>query len=312
MKYILNILVLLSFVSCDLERNIEVDLPPYENQLVVESYIEVGKPYLLSLSESISYFEIPGIEPIDLNRQIIISIDDLEFQTTVQGLIDLGLVTAEDIPGLPPTFDDATVTITHKGNVDTLENILYLIIDPRDNPDNPYFKFYNFISRTPVSLDYNDPFYLSVMDNQSRVVTGEAKFLPPVPIDSLRLRFNTDNLASLETWVTDPPEQGNYYRRVLNRNSLYRRAYQDFTADDSVLQGAFLFGTGYDFEPNDTLISTIFTIDEAYYNFAETFEDAVNANGNPFAQPTRISSTVLGGIGVFTALTHDRDTIYVP
>jgi len=312
MKKIPYILFLLVFVSCNLERNIEIDLPPYENELVVESYIEAGKPYFLSLSESISYFEIPGLEPVDLNRQIILNIDGFEIETTLQGLIDQGILTADAIPGLPPTFDDALVTITHKGITDTLENILYLIIDPRTNPDNPFFKFYNFISRIPIVADYNDPFFLSIADTQGRVITGETKFLASVPIDSLRLRFNDTNQASLETWLTDPVDPGNFYRRVLNRNSLYSRAYQDFSFDDSVLQGSFLLGTGYDFEQNDTLISTIFTIDEAYYDFAETFEDAVNANGNPFAQPTRIKSTVLGGIGVFTALTHDRDTIIVP
>lgn len=312
MKYIQFILFLLIFTSCNLERAIEIDLPAYENQLVVESYIEPGKPYLLTLSESISYFEIPGLEPVDLNQALIINIGGFEVQTTFQDLIDQGLLTAEDIPGLPPTYDDAVVTITHNGTTDTLDNTLYLVLDPRTDAENPYFKFYNFISTTPVTVDYSNPFYLSVVDNQGRVVTGETQFLQPVPIDSLSFSFSNSNMASLETWISDPVGKGNFYRHVLNKKTLYRRPYQEFSFDDTVLEGSFFLGTGFDFEQNDTLISTVFTIDAAYYDFSETFEDAVNANGNPFAQPTRISSTVLGGIGVFTALTHDRDTIIVP
>jgi len=313
MKYISVILFLSTFISCSLERNVEIDLPPYENELVVESYLEPDKPILLSLSESISYFELPGIDPVDLNRDIIINIGGFEIETTMQGLIDQGFITAEDIPGLPPTYNEAVVTVTHKGVVDTLENILYLVLDPRNDANNPYFKYYNFISRTPVIVDYDDPFYLSVIDlGQSRAVTGEATFLPPVAIDSTRLRFNTDNMASFETWLTDPPQEGDFYRVVMNRNSLYRRPFQTFAFNDDILTGAVVLGTGYDFESNDTIISTIFKIDEGYHDFYETFEDAVNANGNPFAQPTRISSTVLGGIGIFTALTHDRDTVVVP
>lgn len=313
MKYFPYILFLLIFTSCNLEREIEIDLPPYENQLVVESYVEPGKPYLLTLSESISYFEIPTLESVDLNQSIILNIDGFEIQTTLQGLIDQGFLTADDVPGLPPTYNDAVVVITHNGVADTLQNILYLVLDPRTNPENPYFKYYNFISTTPVAADYDNPFYLSVMDTKgSRVVTGEAQFLPPVLIDSLRIRFNSSNEASLETWMTDPEPLGNFYRRVVNEKTLYRRPYQVFSFDDSILEGSFVLGTGNDFKQNDTLISTIFSIDEAYYDFSETFEDAVQANGNPFAQPTRIKSTVLGGIGVFTALTHDRDTIIVP
>lgn len=312
MKYFQFILFLLIFTSCNLEREIEIDLPPYENELVVESYIEAGKPYLLTLSESISYFEIPGLKPVDLNQSLVINVGGFEVQTTFQDLIDQGLLTEEDVPGLPPTYDDAVVVITHNGVSDTLENTLYLVLDPRTDAENPYFKFYNFISTTPVTVDYTNPFFLSIMDIQGRVVTGEAQFIPPVPIDSLNLRYNTTNLASVETWLTDPEPKGNFYRHVLNKNTLYKRPYQEFSFDDAVIEGSFLLGTGYDFEQNDTLISSIYTIDEAYYDFSETFDDAVNANGNPFAQPTRIKSTVLGGIGVFTALTVDRDTVIVP
>lgn len=312
MKSFPYIIFLLIFTSCNLERNIEIDLPAYENELVVESYIEPGKPYLLTLSESISYFEIPGLKPIDLNQSLVLNVGGFEVQTTFQDLIDQGLLTAEDVPGLPPTYDDAVVVITHNGVSDTLENTLYLVLDPRTEAENPYFKFYNFISTTPVTLDYDNPFFLSIMDIQGRVVTGEAQFKPPVPIDSLKLRYNSTNMASLETWITDPEPTGDFYRRVVNKSTLYRRPYQVFSFDDSILEGSFVLGTGNDFEQNDTLISTIYTIDEAYYDFSETFEDAVGANGNPFAQPTRIKSTVLGGIGVFTALTFDRDTIIVP
>ncbi len=312
MKYFPYILFLLIFTSCNLEREIEIDLPPYENQLVVESYIEPDKPILLTLSESISYFEIPTLESVDLNQALILNIDGFELQTTIQGLIDQGFLTAEDVPSLPPTFNDAEVVVTHKGITDTLENILYLVLDPRTDAESPYFKYYNFISRTPVTVDYDNPFFLSIIDDQGRVVTGEALFKPPVPIDSLRVRFNNSNEASLETWMTDPEPTGNYYRRVVNESTLYRRPYQVFSFDDSILEGSFVLGTANDFEQNDTLISTIFSIDEAYYDFSETFEDAVQANGNPFAQPTRIKSTVLGGIGVFTALTNSRDTIIVP
>ena len=46
--------------GCNLEKDITIDLPPYNPQPVVECYIEPGKPYRLALFESVDYFNIPN------------------------------------------------------------------------------------------------------------------------------------------------------------------------------------------------------------------------------------------------------------
>ncbi|MFK7907801.1 MAG: hypothetical protein AB8B69_21905, partial [Chitinophagales bacterium] len=66
------------FFSC--EKIVEIDLPPIESELVVESYVEPNLPYILSLTESVSYFDVGAFKSIG----------------------------------------DATVTIEHLGIVDTL------------------------------------------------------------------------------------------------------------------------------------------------------------------------------------------------
>jgi hypothetical protein len=38
---------------------------------------------------------------------------------------------------------------------------------------------------------------------------------------------------------------------------------------------------------------------------------AANANGNPFAQPAKVKSTVQGGLGVFATLVYDRKKIVI-
>jgi hypothetical protein len=45
------------FSSCDLEKEVELNLPEYERELVVECWLEPGKPYRLSLTESVGYFD---------------------------------------------------------------------------------------------------------------------------------------------------------------------------------------------------------------------------------------------------------------
>lgn len=57
--YILLVIMLLS--ACDLEKEVELNLPEYERELVVECWLEPGKPYRLSLTESVGYFDSIGL-----------------------------------------------------------------------------------------------------------------------------------------------------------------------------------------------------------------------------------------------------------
>ena len=50
-------------------------------------------------------------------------------------------------------------------------------------------------------------------------------------------------------------------------------------------------------------------MDADHYSFQQSVREAIRANGNPFAQPARIRSTVQGGLGVFTVLVADRKTV---
>lgn len=43
--------------ACNLEREVSIELPDYQNQPVVECYLEAGKPYRLLLSQSFAYFD---------------------------------------------------------------------------------------------------------------------------------------------------------------------------------------------------------------------------------------------------------------
>src|SRR6478735_2192180 len=84
--YILSLILLIT-VSCgNSERDIEIDLPPFESELFVECYIEPGKPYRLALYGTVDYFELPPL----------------------------------------PDITSALVTITHNGVIDTLHYLPYI------------------------------------------------------------------------------------------------------------------------------------------------------------------------------------------
>lgn len=249
--------------GCDLEKDIQVPLPPYESKLVIECYLEAGKPYRMTVSESASYFASPEI----------------------------------------PDVNDASVRIKANGNTSTLR--YNIEVDEKNR------KAYNYTSFNIVkpATEYQ----LEVTDTKGRKVTGTARLLPMVSLKEVEWKYNDDSTSAfLLTHFDDDPATDDYYRFQVHRDSLNKGADVDFTLDDSFATGnEITIGTGYNYEPGDTVYVTVYHIERSYYDFLESIESASNANGNPFAQPATVKSTVQGGIGVFAVLVYDRKKIVI-
>ncbi|MEM6725586.1 MAG: hypothetical protein AAF598_16210 [Bacteroidota bacterium] len=71
-KYISCFLLIASFFSCDLEREIEVPLPPFVKQTMVECYLEDGKPLRVLLSETFPFTDIPTEFPFAEGATVVI------------------------------------------------------------------------------------------------------------------------------------------------------------------------------------------------------------------------------------------------
>ena len=272
-KYVLLALTSLALTSCNLEKEIEIELPDYQSQLVLECYLEPGQPFRLALTKSAAYF------------------DPFPAPDNIAGFLQEILV-----PG-------AKVQIRHRNRSYTLNNILYFDAAGR--------RLYNYFSPTPVPLDTVEPFSLEVVTEDGKTITASTRILPIVPIDSAIIQFKErDTLARVLTYFTDPSSgTPNYFRRVLHLNSLDSIPLQDFTVDDRFVEKTFVFGSGYDYKPGDTLISTIYHIDEPYFRFQESLQRAVFGNGNPFAQASPLISNLggnAGAIGIFTGLRFSR------
>jgi len=253
-------LLSLSIFSCDLERDIIIELPPYENQLVVESYLEHGKPYRLLLSESVNYFDAPSL-PIIANAEVRI--------------------------------------VKPNGEIETLQ------FSP--NIDFKTGKAYNFISDNLVDSTLKGTYTLEI-DDGTRKAQAVTTFLAPPTFQDIQYRFNDKDLALLQVSFPDNDiNRTNYYRLLINKDSLGGNEENDFifearfNTDDVVnLITVFKFSAG------DTLVLSLYHLEEDYYEFLETAEDAAQANGNPFAQPGVVQDAVSGALGVFTALSFDR------
>jgi hypothetical protein len=264
--------MMVTLVGCDLEREVEIELPDYERELVAECFMEVGEPFRLLLTESLGFTE-GNDTPIVFGAEVIIS----------------------------------------HGNVhDTLAQGVY--VDPMG------YKVFNFNSTQTVPADYATEYSLHISHPDGRVVTGKARIMPKVEIASMSLSYNADSLASLTMRWPDMPNQDNYYRLSLHKGTVFHGQTElptplefDFTLDDRIGDGEFFtIGTLFNYVSGDTLIATLYHIDKGYWQYINSLDDAIGSNGNPFAQPGVIHSTVEGGIGVFTGYQFDRDTIIVP
>ena len=264
--FLLPCACLLLLVGCNLEKSFKIELPPYQPKLVVECYLEHGKPYRLALTESVPYTSPAA---------------------------------------LPPLVNDALVVITHNGIRDTIRFGLSI--------DTLAGKVFNYTSPKIVDATTGGEYELEIIDRKkNRRVVGKANFLPKPTITKIetrqQIRSNGDTTYYVLTEFPDNDlTQPNYYRMLVNKDSLTSSPDPDISFEDRFADnGRIIIGSGFDFKRKDSLYVTIYHNTKPYYDFIESLEDAVRANGNPFAQPGGVKSTVQGGLGVFACLAYDR------
>lgn len=278
---ILGLFVLLAniwSVSCNLTKEVEIDLPAYEVQPVVECYLEPGQKFRLLLTMSNSYFDaLPSEDNV------------LEFLESI-------------------LVKNARVRIKYLDREVELRNEISVDIDE--------LKFYNYISDEEVPALYNETFSLEIILADGREIKGSTTILPVIPIDSVAVEFR-DTLARTLIFVNDPVDQKNYYRRMLHFNSVTDSfPVQDFITDDVfVNNGRLAFGHGFDLKRGEIAINTIFHIDRAYFNYLNSVRNSIVSNGNPFLQPGVILTNLSGNAnptGIFTGLSYDRVFTVIP
>jgi hypothetical protein len=204
-----------------------------------------------------------------------------------------------------PSVDSALVIITHNNIKDTL------FFNPYYDPATG--KFYNYISIDSVPIDYTSDFFLEIEDRRGRMATAQTKILTPVLIDTVIFKYDDDSLAYPETRVMDNTSTSDYYRYQVTRDNLQGSSTQDFHFSDQVIKSSEIsLGSDYELKKNDVVIITFYHIDKAYFDFLESVTSAIDANGNPFGQPSVIKSNINGGMGIFTGLSYDRKTLTTP
>ncbi len=269
--------------GCDLQKDIDIPQPAFEEQLVVECTLVPGEPYRVVVQRTRPY-GAPLPQPIDTSGFTF------------------------DFDAIPT---DAVVVISGPRSTDTLRFSPAL-----DDTTAVAPRGYTHVGRRRFDGRPGETYSLLVYDGAGRRVTGTATVMEPVPIDTVEVSFDPraatpeEAKAALLTRYHDPAPVGDAYRyqtSKVSRGRLDRQ--QGFSlGDDFNNGGATAVGSSYRFTQNDTLDVALYHISLAYLRYLDSIDAAQGANGNPFAQPAGIKSTVEGGLGVFTSLAsvHQR------
>lgn len=280
----LALLIIIS--SCTQE--ITVDLPPPEEQIVVEGYIEQGQaPYVLLTRNS------PFFGGIDLN--------DVE-QYIVRGAV--------------VTVSDGVVT-------DTLDEICIDTTFGDETYTVCVYRAYNPVIKGELRKTY----YLTVLVD-SFLLTAHTTIPDLLELDSLWYEPHedpdVDSLVFVHTRIIDPDTLGNYVRYFSKRNS--EPFYYVFVTDDRFINGqtfTFPLRRGQDpdedfdettfgyFWKGDTAIIKWAAIDKQSYDFWSTLDYETNSGG-PFGSATVIKTNINGGLGIWGGYAAFYDTLYIP
>jgi len=274
----------MTLVSCNLSKEVDINLPVYGSQPVVECYLIPGERYQLLLTKSNSFFD-----PLTIDNPA----------AYLESLLLKG----------------ADVKIIYNNDTIQLQETLTF------NPDNGQIS--NYSTQEIVPDDSNSTFELLVTLADGSTITASTIIPTLVRIDSTKVEYANQNKtrATIFIYHQDDRNTLDFYRRMIHVSSLDSAAQQDYATDDKINDTeSVAYGTFYEREDKksvvgDTLIFTLIHVTKEYNDFSSSKSNANSANGNPFGQPGQIKSNVSGisnPIGIFTGFKIRRDTLYMP
>jgi hypothetical protein len=305
--------------SC--EKEITIDLPKTENQIVVEGSIETGQPPIITLTYSQGYFD-----PLDLQSLANFYVKDAMVTLSRNGQSIV----------LPP------ITPANLSPQELALAAQLLGISPEDLAASPICVY-----STIDTAFWGKPgtTYHLTIEKDNHYLTCTTKLNHPVPLDSIWFASPSgnpnDTLGFVFATLTDPDTLGNCYRWATKRINRYRAGIPDplligqqkdadFTRPfNSVSSDDFFNGLTFDFnyyrgqssnsdkfdddgpesgyyKKGDTVVVKGQSMDYKSYQFIYDLE---NQGGGPFALPYNLRGNIVGGLGSFIAYGNYLDTV---
>jgi len=279
--------------SC--ERDIDIDIPDSESQIVVEGYIYKDTNAYLFLTRSSPFFaELDSSKMREfIVRGATITISDgfttdtmVEFEypqyflhfyysPNIKGVTGRSYSLRIETNGevltastyLPPPVPLDSVWWKPDGNLDSLGFAWAHLTDP-DTVGN----YYRWFAKRINKYTYGEN-------------AGEQK--------------DADFIAPLGSTFDDRFINGKSFEFPYNRG---QQPNSDKEDDDFMTEGGY-------YKRGDTIVVRWCTYDQANYKFWRDAESQYSSNGNPFSNPTPITGNIQGGLGIFGGYGVSYDTI---
>jgi hypothetical protein len=300
-KLFVGIALVLGASSCT--KEVQIDIPGYKDQLVIDGSIETGQPAIVLLSKTNNVYS----------------------ETNLQAYLD-GFVSG------------ATVIISNGTETDTLTEICSDNLPPGTEEiaaaffGLPVDELVNLHLCAYVSFgmfgEVGKTYTLKVIHNGSEF-TATTNISNPTPLDSLYWKPEDSFVDRGFSWckLSDPAQSGDSYAWQVKYAGMpsFKRTFNPFFNDkffngktfDFAYENPMSFDNpmgdpaykGY-FKLGDTIIVKLSKIGKKEYSFFEKKYNQIYSAGNPFATPTNIPTNITGGaLGVWVGYSPWFDTL---
>jgi hypothetical protein len=309
-ELIVYLLLLPLLFSCS--KEVEIEIPGYKEQLVVEGRIETDGFPIVMLSKSQNVYSAT-----DLSTYLASFIGDATVTVSNgQETIALEVFTISDLPLA------SQKTIAEMLKVE-LHEVVFLPI--------PIF------STTAQSIKGEvGKTYTLTIEEGGKTYSGNTILLPPVPLQQSYWKPSSDNpeYGLVVGRLADPPNQYNAYKWEAKRitpqangeplDTLFRRAPGSYF-DDRFFDGiTFEFDT-YNrqrrkdeshleefrryYRQGDIVVAKFSRLDRDVFEFYNKMNEQQENMGNPFSVPVNAPSNISGALGVWAGVSTWFDTV---
>ena len=294
-------LLIMGLNSCS--KEVKIDIPGFDEQIVIDGSIETGTPAIIFLSNSKDIYA-----PTDINSYL-------------NGFISGATVTVSN-----GTITDTLTEICTDNLPAGFESIAAAFFGlPIEQLVNLHLCAY---VSTGIVGEVGKTYTLKVLYN-NKTYTSSTKIENPTALDNLFWRDQVNLPGYGFSWakITDSPIMGDAYRwEVKNLGDLfYSKPFQPFTDDRFYNGKTFEFSVenpmsfkdqtienqykGY-YKLGDTIVVKFSKLGKKEYQFFEKKYNQIYSGGNPFATPTNIPTNIEGGaLGIWAGFSPWYDTL---
>jgi hypothetical protein len=302
------IFLIIALFSCT--KEVKIDIPGYQNQLVVDGIIETGGHPIVILSQSANIYE-----ESDLAAYISRFVYDANL-SVIHGNDTFPLI-LYTIPELPI---DSQKKVAEMLRLDWNEVLLLPI------------KVY---SSNDLIAEANQSYTLNI-SHQGKSYQGTTYLPPPTPLDSLYWKSEPGTSDYGYSWakLSDPAQQFDGYKWEVKRTNLfngepiddiYKRGFGGFFSDEFFNGKTIEFSYENPLKRKDTthlkefkryyrrgdsVVVKFSKMDQNVYSFYDKKYAQLNSASSPFSTPVNVPTNIPGLLGVWAGFSPCYDTLY--